>query len=314
MTKPKVRKRARKPNTPSAQLRAAVEQLLRDKAPNRLTFNEVMAALLRSGYRFSDTALKNALADYREPHVPAAPPPPNTPIPSGIAVDAAMALHRYEVDAVEVESTEVLGCGRVRIDKVADEQKPYWLSAWVEQIGPAMEGGDWRTLSQWRLPLVALNEPSRQLPGLAVQLFPNANAAADCAQHILQGVDQAPGRYTVTFEECSPAEADRRLNARGLLARRHGTSGTGTSRTAGVSCLKCGLPLSDPASVKIGIGPECRRRLGDDVIQALRGPTPQRRELIGAKRPKQWAITIRRIFEQVALRRDQGAESGGALR
>ena len=307
MTKPKVRKRARKPNTPSAELRNAVTQLLRDRAPARLSFNEITAVLLRKGYRFTDSALKNALTDYREPQALTSPKQVKAaaaPVPSGIAVDLAVALYRYEVDAVEVERTSVLGSGRVRIDKVIDEQKPYWLSTWLEQAELALPG-DWKTLTRWRLPLVALNDPSRQLPGLAVQLFADAKAAADRAHRMLQGNDPSAGRYQVTVEECSPAEADRRLNARGLLTRRHGTGGrTGTSRIAEVSCLKCGLPLSDPASVKIGIGPECRRRIGDDVIQALRNPTPQRRELIGAKRPKQWAIAIRSRFDQDALRTD----------
>lgn len=274
-------------------------RLLQERAPQRLKFDEITAALVRSGYRFTDNALKRALAEFRMPHAVDRPPPIVAPVrPSGIAVDVAMALHRYEVDAVEVDRQSVLGSGRVRIDKVADQQTPYWLSRWAatpDQLPPP-PSQPWMTLTQWKLPLVPITDVS-QLPAVAVLKFQDAKTAADGAQTVLQGGDPSPGRYQVVVEECDAVEAERRLSARGLLARRHGTSNrSGAKRIAEGACLKCGLPLSDPDSVKVGIGPECRRKLGDDVIHALRNPSPQRRDLIGAKQPKRWAEMIRQRY------------------
>lgn len=54
-------------------------------------------------------------------------------------------------------------------------------------------------------------------------------------------------------------------------------------------CDRCGQPLSDPISVAYGVGPECRRYYGLDVLGAVRRWRPGRLRSSGLK-PTDWVV------------------------
>lgn len=58
-------------------------------------------------------------------------------------------------------------------------------------------------------------------------------------------------------------------------------------------CAHCGLPLSDPTSVRLGIGPECRSRYDSEVRHAAATKRPGSRVRLGAKKPKHWIRALR---------------------
>jgi hypothetical protein len=99
----------------------------------------------------------------------------------------------------------------------------------------------------------------------------------------------------LSVEECSSSEASRRYDITVLVHRRRGNGGR--KRFAETTCLKCGLPLSDPTSVKVGIGPECRRQMGQDAIRALSVPAgSSRRVILGAQKSTTWIGVVQRRF------------------
>lgn len=217
--------------------------------------------------------------------------PPRAPT---IAVDLVLALHPVEIDAVELTHPDHPGF-RLRIDKLEDDNKPYWLSVWISEQSLPMPG-PWKCLQKWRLPLRPLKVPEQQLPGLGVLQFAQEKAAGEAAQVIasrLLGEDAAVVKLSA--EECSQSEANRRYGIAVLVHRRHGHGGR--KRFVETTCLKCGLPLSDPTSVKIGIGPACRRQMGRDAIRALSVPQgSSRRVILGARASKAWVTLVKHRF------------------
>lgn len=213
--------------------------------------------------------------------------------PVTIGVDLVLKLHPVEVDAVEISHPDHPEL-RLRVDKVSSESSPYWLSVWISgSVLPVP--GPWMTLRKWRLPLSRLASPAQQLPGLGVLQLADENSAGSFSERIVIGLlggDASTVRLAV--EECSQVEANRRYGITVMVHRRHGTGGR--KRLPETTCLKCGLPLSDPTSVKIGIGPECRRRLEQDAIRALSSPRSAHRIILGAREPKAWINLIQGRF------------------
>lgn len=99
-----------------------------------------------------------------------------------------------------------------------------------------------------------------------------------------------PNRLTLHIEECSPREVTRRFEELGRLGRLIPRRGTSRSRGIAIaSCRICGQPLSDPESVKIGIGPECRRRhLGAGARRVLANPGLDRIAMVSALPERVW--------------------------
>lgn len=292
------------PNTPYRELRQAVERILVASAPKTLTFAEIRAILARQGLRFSPNKLELALTDYRaaRPRSQRVTAPPQNPRPV-LAVDLALGLYRPEVDAVELTHSEHREL-QIRVDKVLDEARPFWLSAWLPAHSSILADHPWRTLRSWRLPLVAFNAGSWSTPGLGVLRLASVEEAASLAASLVPSITQdanlLPNLHT---EECSPAEASRRTEVGVLILRKRQIA-----RSRGFtqsSCLKCGLPLSDPTSVAIGLGPECRKHLPQLTVGDLQSRSPQRRFLIGARHAKQWVQIVSRKYQSQSRHREE---------
>lgn len=287
------------------ELRVVVTELLLARAPKTMQFGEIRNALLAEGHRFSTGTLETVLGEFRAP-----PPSPSAThhalepeLPPGLAVRLAVELHKLEVDAVQLGHAAHPQF-RLRIDKVAYGSLPFWLSFWLarpDDFRAAPSGPLWMTLPSWRLPLTPLVDPMSQLPALGVLQFPDVRSATGMAQSIAEALlrDAAAGS-SLEVEECDQAEANRRLGAGVMIHTRRSSRGGGRARFAESTCLKCGMPLSDPESVKIGVGPECRRHLGADVINALRSTSRARCDVLGARRATHWVEVVKSRFANLA--------------
>ncbi|WP_457113074.1 DUF6011 domain-containing protein [Marmoricola sp. URHA0025 HA25] len=71
----------------------------------------------------------------------------------------------------------------------------------------------------------------------------------------------------------------------------------GTRRFAVTYCDRCGQPLSDPTSVAYGVGPECRRYYGIEVLEAVRRWKPGMIRVTGRKLAEWVAIATSESWE-----------------
>lgn len=126
---------------------------------------------------------------------------------------------------------------------------------------------------------------------LGVLQLPTLEEAASLTVGLVAAItDDADLMPSLSPEECSPVEASRRAEVSGLILRKRQIARSRSLPQA--ACLKCGLPLSDPTSVSIGLGPECRKHLSSRDIEDLRSGSPIRKSLIGARSPKQWVRDV----------------------
>lgn len=223
-----------------------------------------------------------------------------------IAVDLLLKLYPVEIDAVEVSHSDHPEF-RIRVDKLDDEKNPYWMSVWISDQALPIPGA-WKRLRKWRLPLKPLDVPKRHLPGLGVLQVADEQTLGRSVETITSRMlgNDAEG-VRLSAEECSQAEANRRYGVTVLVNRRRGNGAR--KRFVETTCLKCGLPLSDPISVKVGIGPECRRQMGQDAIRALSADAGSRRRIIlGARKPATWVSVVQRRFAELRRRSSSPAD------
>jgi hypothetical protein len=233
-------------------------------------------------------ALRRAAFDATPSPAPARPPEP-----TGMAINVVLKLHPVEINAIEISHHSHPGF-QVRVDKVSDEDHPYWLSVYIHGQQPPIPG-TWMTLNDWKLPLTPIDTPLQQLPGLGVRQLTDERSAGSLAEQVTVALlGNHASEVKLTVEECDQAEANRRYGITVLVHRRHGTGGR--RRLPETNCLKCGLPLSDPVSIKVGVGPTCRRNMAADAIHALSNPKSARHVVLGARKPKAWVAVIRTRF------------------
>lgn len=284
-------------NTPYRELRQAAERVLVIHAPKTLTFAEISGILARKGLRFAPRTLQLVLTDYRairpRSRQTSAPAPQRQ-----LLTELKLSLYRLEVDAVELRDPGHSQL-HLRVDKVLDAKRPFWLSAWLPTHPSVTPDQQWHTLQDWRLPLVPLSAEPWTTPKLGVLRLATVEEAASLINSLVGTMtDDAELRPLLGVEECLPAEANRRIELNGLILRKRRVA---QSRSLPEStCLRCGLPLSDPTSVSIGLGPECRKNLSEQAIKDLRSKDPRRRFLVGARRPHQWLETIARRYRPPA--------------
>lgn len=117
-----------------------------------------------------------------------------------------------------------------------------------------------------------------------------ASAAAVVLHEVLGATLGLPvDRVRLHRQQCTPVELERRLGDEATLRRLGGP--TGRKRPAVSQCDRCGPPLSDPVSVQLGIGPECRRYYSKEVLRRLRSPghiSPRP----GSIKEKEWLATV----------------------
>lgn len=217
-----------------------------------------------------------------------------------LIVDVVMQLHRCDVDAIEIwhpaDSTF-----KLRVDKVEDVQQPFWLSTWLTiAAGNSMPASPipWMTLTNWRLPLVPLLPSDTQLDALGVVRLADVIAVDNALRIVIAGRHGEGDQPRLAVEECGPAEANRRFIALDLVRRRR--IAAAPRGIAVGTCLRCGLPLSDPESVRFGLGRECRVKLGKDVLRALARPKSIPHATIGAREQRAWARLIEERFSDLA--------------
>lgn len=147
----------------------------------------------------------------------------------------------------------------------------------------------------WSLPLVAPESPP-VLPEVLVWKVGTPVAAADVVTTCLRDrLGLSVDRVKTRRETCTPRELDLRITGEAMVRRLRFNAGR--KNPVETSCDKCGQPLSDPESVRLGIGPECRKYYDHDVLAAVRhpnAPIPRR----GAQGPTAWLADVRSQWTQ----------------
>jgi len=88
-----------------------------------------------------------------------------------------------------------------------------------------------------------------------------------------------PGRVRVSMTDCTPLELDRRLHISSVVNRLQ--SRHEHRPLAGAACDRCGQPLYDRESVRLGIGPECRKHYSPEIISAVKNGTADSQQRSG---------------------------------
>lgn len=209
--------------------------------------------------------------------------------------EVRFALTETDTDRVLVMAsasgtTRTLRCDFVR----GDRGEEVWIATAVtnpEDWIAASRAGAWSLRPGWKLPLVKAAE----VPGGAPMVLVYREAsAADAAQRVQAVVaelwDVQSGTARLEKVTCSPAELERRVlgehTVRRLVAR--ATPRGPTVKT----CERCGQPLTDPSSVALGIGPECRKYYSTEVLRAVKARSKVIPKM-SAQKPTSWAKAIR---------------------
>lgn len=189
----------------------------------------------------------------------------------------------------------------LRQELVDDGSAGFWLSLPTRTSGllkPLLPTRPSTLSPGWRLPLVGVAADHETPPQLLVWRRDDTKTAAAVLRSVLEeALELSTTRVTLTPENCTPAEADRRIGARASIARvRAKRSGMGGYAEA--FCDKCGQPLNNPESVRIGVGPECRRYYSPEYFRAMeRGSGASTRMLLGAKKANAWLSAVRLEYQ-----------------
>jgi hypothetical protein len=221
-------------------------------------------------------------------------------------------LSELQTNAVQVEVAGSLGgvVLRMRLDFV-QERKGFGI--WAALLVPGRKVFDVLAADRaralgpgWSLPLID-PRPDAPLPQVLVW---RSSAAVDGAAVVRRVMEErlgvAAGRVAVRRDVCTPAELDRRVTGESTVRRLRQSSGrTGFAVRA---CDRCGQPLSDPDSVRLGIGPECRRYYSREVLAAVRGkPLPRP----GTKAQAAWLSEVRDGWSSSEFRSGQADSEKG---
>lgn len=197
---------------------------------------------------------------------------------------------RLVVTAASGESTRTLRCDFVRGDR-GDEIWIAWAAGDDEEWQAAAQAGAWALGIDWKLPLVPATEALVGHPPVLVHRERSTGDAAQRVQAVLTTVwGRSDQHARLEKVACTPAELERRVLGEQTVRRlvRRATSRGAALRT----CERCGQPLSDPASVSVGIGPECRKYYSAEVLRAVKTrstklPKPS------AQKPTAWVHALR---------------------
>lgn len=166
-----------------------------------------------------------------------------------------------------------------------------WLSAFApgpELLKAYLPAGPWSLTPPNRLPLVSA-PADLAAPAVVVWRHGTAIDAAVMLRALLgEALGVAVGRLRIERQQCTPAELERRLRDETTIRRLGGR--LGARRPAVSQCDRCGQPLSDPTSVQLGIGPECRKYYSKQVLTRLRKPGVATRP--GSIKEKEWLVLM----------------------
>lgn len=223
--------------------------------------------------------------------VAAAPPRPAATLADNVRFALTETdTDRLLVTAPGVEGASVLRCDFVRGDR-GEEIWIAWPAVSSEEWRRAAQAGAWSLGPGWKMPLTLAPDAPGAHPPVLVFRERSAADAAHRVQTLVAGTWGIPeGRARLEKITCTPAELERRVlgeqTVRRLVAR-------STPRGPAVrTCERCGQPLTDPSSVALGIGPECRKYYSAEILRAVKTrsvvlPKPS------AQKPTAWAQAIR---------------------
>ena len=229
-------------------------------------------------------------------HRPVMPTPTPTPIRSWDRVVEDLTWWLSETDTYGVH-VEVPASATARLDLRYDFVRTgVGLQVWLAAIARSPEllqayltTGPWTLTEPGRLPLVSAL-PDLVAPAVVVWRHATPKAAALALHEVLGETLALPvDRVRLHRQQCTPAELERRLGDEATIRRLGGRAGR--KRPAVSQCDRCGQPLSDPVSVQLGIGPECRKHYSKEVIRRLRSPG-QTFPRPGSIREKEWLATV----------------------
>lgn len=208
----------------------------------------------------------------RGDRAPAAPTRPPKPAATSLVDDVRFALTETDTDRLLVTAPDVgvrpLRCDFVRGDR-GEEIWIAWASVGSEEWRAAGQAGAWSLGPDWKLPLTPATDAAEGHPPVLVFRERSATDAAQRVQTVIEELWGIPeGRARLEKNACTPAELERRVlgeqTTRRLVTR-------AMSRGPAVrTCERCGQPLSDPRSVMLGIGPECRKYYSAEVLRAVK--------------------------------------------
>ncbi|GAA1829172.1 hypothetical protein GCM10009714_08360 [Microlunatus capsulatus] len=173
-----------------------------------------------------------------------------------------------------------------------------WLTAALRSEPPTFAGDSvsesWTLSPGDVLPLVHTSD--RESPGsVLVWRYDEPRSAADQLQALLEaGVGLPVREVHLQRQECTPGELETRLGEQAAIRR---LGSRNSSRGVAVTtCDRCHLPLSDPTSVRLGIGPECLKYYSVDVLAAARSRSTSIRRRSAVK-SKRWLNVVRQWVE-----------------
>jgi hypothetical protein len=216
----------------------------------------------------------------------------------GIVSELVYFLSEVHTDTVYVDVTSARPgmTLRMRLDFVKKKgRSSIWVACLVEgrMVLEEMAAEGALVLSpDWSLPLVPPT-PDSLPPQVAVWRLQSPRHAAEKVRSALEGRLGLPAeRIRLRREVCTPGELQRRVTGQKAIHRLRGDRTRKNLATR--SCDRCGQPLSDPESVRRGIGPECRRYYGQDVLDAVRRSPSADVPRLGAKSQADWLSEVLR--------------------
>jgi hypothetical protein len=191
--------------------------------------------------------------------------------------------------AVTVGGIELRG----RCDVVVQRKKVEFRTS-LRVVGTAMAAAlattGAKAISQRRGRLRPLSEEA--LPSIAVWAAATPRATGSRLLEIYRdALTLSPSRVKLELVVCPPAEADRRSREHSQLQRLRARP-TGR-RFPQVDCLRCGHPLSDPSSVRLGIGPECEKYFSTGFLRLARSRPESPMMWLRAKSQQVWLQEVR---------------------
>jgi hypothetical protein len=167
-----------------------------------------------------------------------------------------------------------------------------WLTGLAQSpalLESYLAANPWTLTPPGRLPLTGARA-NVVAPAVVVWRHATAQAAALSLREVLGATLSVDAdQVRVERRQCTPVELERRLRDEATVRRLSGRTGRG--RIAVSQCDRCGQPLSDPVSVQLGIGPECRKYYSTEVIRRLSRPE-QPHPRPGTLKKKQWLANV----------------------